>query len=172
MSTTSQDRYCTGRGLRLVAKQRFAMWSIFTPGCGSFFHTPWLFNMLITATGLNLTALFSSPTPAISTLMTCLWGWVSGDKCVCLCGEWRHIEKETERKQKRREKKRRGERERERGRRGKREKCGGSMSASDKSISLPPVGRSERLTLQGLTHTSAHTSLCGYQLCCLGLVNK
>lgn len=37
-------------------------------------------------------------------------------------------------------------RERE-GRWGSKEKCGGSVSASDKSISLPPVGQNERLTL-------------------------
>lgn len=60
----------------------------------------------------------------------------------------------------------------ERGRWGKREKCGGSMSASDKGISLPPVGQSERLTLQAHTQRCTHTCLCGRQLCCLGLVNK
>lgn len=69
----------------------------------------------------------------------------------------------------------RGEREK-RGRQGKREKCGGSMSASDKGISLPPVGQRERLTLPALplrdVHIHAHTPLCGSQLCCLGLVNK
>lgn len=40
--------------------------------------------------------------------------------------------------------------ERERGPTGQREKCGGSMSASDKGISLPPVGQKERLTMQVL----------------------
>lgn len=40
---------------------------------------------------------------------------------------------------------------------GQQEKCGGSMSASDKGISLPPVGQSERLTLQALPSPCAHT---------------
>lgn len=44
---------------------------------------------------------------------------------------------------------------------GQQERCGGSMSASDKGISLPPVGQSERLTLQACTppRTHAHTHL-------------
>lgn len=59
------------------------------------------------------------------------------------------------------EKKKKGEEERtEEGRErltGQQEKCGGSMSASDKGISLPPVGLRERLTLQALSLPCAHT---------------
>lgn len=64
-------------------------------------------------------------------------------------------------------KKRRGEKVRPMG---QKRKCSGSMSASDKGISLPPVGQSERLTLQALAHM--HTPLYGYQLFCLRLVTK
>lgn len=40
-----------------------------------------------------------------------------------------------------------GQKKEREGRWGSKEKCGGSVSASDKSISLPPVGQNERLTL-------------------------
>lgn len=120
--------------------------------------------MLITVTSLNPTASFGTPA-LLSQLRwraSQLLGCVRRVQtcCVCVCEEERDTEKEAERKQRRREKKRG-----DWGRRGKREKCGGSMSASDKGISLPPVGQSERLTLEVLTlpcahtHVHAHTSL-------------
>lgn len=67
-----------------------------------------------------------------------------------------------------------GQKKREReGRWGSKEKCGGSVSASDKSISLPPVGQNERLTLRADTaHINKRTSLCRYQLNCLGREHK
>lgn len=48
---------------------------------------------------------------------------------------------------------------RERGRQGKREKCGGSMSAADKGISLPPVGQRESLTMPTLAPLNTRLSL-------------
>lgn len=124
------------------------------PGCVTlFFNAPSLFNMLITRTGLNPAASFGAPAPAISTLMACLAAVglsERGTNVLCL-----GIERNWERDRKKAEEERKEERER--GRRGKREKCGGSMSASDKGISLPPVGRSERLTLQALALPRART---------------
>lgn len=80
---------------------------------------------------------------------------------VCLYGKETEREREVQKnKTKKRGEDRRGETERLTG---QQEKCGGSMSASDKGISLPPVGLRERLTLQALplpwAHTCMHTHL-------------
>lgn len=144
----------------VVSEQLCATWSVLTRGSDAFsfffffLNTPRLFNMQITATSLNPTASFGNQAPLShhrwrASQLCCRVRWGT-NVSVSVRGRERErvAKKGTEWKQWRREKKK-GE-GRESGPTGHREKCGGSMSASDKGISLPPVGQKERLTMQVL----------------------
>lgn len=160
MSTTSQDSYCTAwkpgcRGLwaALCHVKRIHPW-LWRFFFFFFKNTPRLFTMQITATSLNPTASFGNQAPLShhrwrASQLCCRVRWGT-NVSVSVRGRERErvAKKGTEWKQWRREKKK-GE-GRESGPTGHREKCGGSMSASDKGISLPPVGQKERLTMQVL----------------------
>lgn len=134
------------------------MWSVFTPGCGLILFIP-LTNTLNDQHANNHNQLkphgfILHQWPALQQQT-----WVRGRQIYCVSKRGRQWQRKRLEAKQRRSRENKG---RERGRQGKREKCGGSMSAADKSISLPPVGQRKRLTLP------VSLSACGS----LGLVNQ